>query len=73
MKERICNECGKREFVSNGLYPDDEYYCEQCTRETCCECGRMLNIQTDECFTLENGDIICEDCVDYQIYTEEME
>ena len=33
----------------------------------CCECGRVLN-QTDECFVLENGDVICEDCIDYQIY-----
>ena len=39
----------------------------------CCECGRVLNNQTDECFVLENGDVICEDCIDYQIYTEEME
>lgn len=41
--------------------------------ETCAICGRVLNNQTDECFVLENGDVICEDCIDYQIYTEEME
>lgn len=41
--------------------------------QRCCECGRVLNNQTDECFVLENGDVICEDCIDYQIYTEEME
>ena len=40
----------------------------------CCECGRMLNNQTDECLTLENGAVVCEDClIDYQIFIEEME